>query len=167
MAEIIKENTVLGNPLHEWTIQEYEQYERGKRWYLVMGIVGFLSLLYSLITQNFLFTLVIMLFGIILYLQSHQRPPQLPFVITDLGIIIGKRFHSYSELENFYIVYRPPEVKVLFFETKSILEPTVRIPIFNADPIEIRYSLLQYLPENTQKEDEPLSDQIARNLRLQ
>ncbi len=167
MPEIIKENTVLGNPLHEWTIQEYEQYERGRRWYVVMGVVGILSLIYALVSGNFLFALVIVLFAIILYLQSHQRPPQLPFVITDLGIIIGRRFHPYSELQNFYLVYRPPEVKVLFFETKSMLEPSIRIPILDADPVEIRFSLLEYLPENPQKEDEPLSDQIARNLRLQ
>jgi len=167
MSEIIKENTVLGTPLHEWTIQEYEQYERGKRWYLVMGIIGFATLLYALWTGNFLFALVVLLFAIILYLQSHQTPPQLPFVITDLGIIIGRRFHPYSELENFYMVYRPPEVKVIFFETKSTLEPTIRIPMLDADPIEIRFSLLEYLPENTEKEDEPLSDQVARNLRLQ
>ncbi len=167
MSQIIQENTVLGNPLHEWTIQEYEQYERGRRWYIVMGILGGLSLVYALFTGNFLFALVIVLFGIIMFLQSHQTPPQLPFVITDLGIILGRRFHPYTDLQNFSIVYRPPEVKVIFFETKSMLEPTLRIPILDADPVEIRYSLLEYLPENAEREDEPLSDQIARNLRLQ
>lgn len=167
MSELIKENTILGNPLHEWTIQEYEQYERGKRWYILMGIIGVISLLYALISGNFLFALVIVLFAIILFLQSHQHPPQLPFVITDLGLIVGRRFHPYTELENFSIVYRPPEVKVIFFETKSALEPTLRIPLLDVDPIEIRFSLLEYLPENTGREDEPISDQIARNLRLQ
>lgn len=167
MPELIKENTILGNPLHEWTIQEYEQYDRGKRWYILMGVIGVISLVYSLLSGNFLFSLVIVLFAIILFLQSHQRPPQLPFVITDLGLIIGRRFHPYSELENFSIVYRPPEVKVIFFETKSLIEPTLKIPLLDVDPIEIRFSLLEYLPENAEREDEPLSDQLARNLRLQ
>ncbi len=167
MSEIIQENTILGNPLHEWTIQEYEQYERGNRWYMVMGFIGVVTLLYALISGNFLFALVIVLFGIILFLQSHQTPPQLPFVITDLGIIIGRKFHPFSDLKSFYIVYRPPEVKMLFFQSKSALEPMVRIPLLDTDPVEVRFSLLQYLPEDSEKEDEPISDQLARNLRLQ
>lgn len=167
MPEVIQDNTVLGNPLHEWTIQEYEQYERGSRWFWLMGIIGILSLIYALLSGNFLFALVIILFAIILYLQSHQVPPQLPFVITDLGVIVGRRFHAYSELEAFYIVYRPPEVKMLFLQPKSSLEPMLRIPLLDTDPVEIRFSLLQFLQENVEKEDEPLSDQIARNLRLQ
>lgn len=167
MPEVIQENSVLGNPLHEWTIQEYEQYERTPRWYWLMGFIGVVSLIYSLLTGNFLFALVIILFGIILFLQSHQSPPQLSFVITDLGIIVGRRFHAYSELESFYVVYRPPEVKTLFFQTKSMLEPMLRIPLLDVDPVEVRFSLLQYLVEDSEKEDEPLSDQIARNLRLQ
>lgn len=167
MPEIIKENTVIGNPIHEWTIQEYEQYERGKRWYVVMTILGAALLLYALFSGNFLFALVIVLFAMILYLQSHQKPPRLPFVITDLGIIVGRHFHLYSELESFYIVYRPPEVKTLFFETKNAFSPSLRVPLLDVDPVEIRFSLLEFLKENIEKEDEPLSDQIARNLRLQ
>ena len=167
MPKIIDENTILGNPLHEWTIQEYEQFERGSRWYLLMGFIGITSLLYSVLSGNFLFSLVIILFGLIIWLQSHQTPPQLSFVITDLGIVIGKKFHPYSEMESFYIVYRPPEVKTLFLETKSLVEPSLHIPLLDADPVEVRFTLLEYLPENTEKEDEPISDQLARNLRLQ
>lgn len=167
MGELIKENTILGNPLHEWTIQEYEQFERGTRWYLFMGGLGFVSLIYSLLKGNFLFTLVIILFAIIIWLQAHQPPLQLPFVITDLGVIVGRRFHPYTEMQSFYVVYRPPEVKTLFFETKSVLEPSMRIPLLDADPVEVRFTLLEYLPENAEKEDEPISDQLARNLRIQ
>ncbi len=56
---------------------------------------------------------------------------------------------------------------MLFFQSKSALEPMVRIPLLDTDPVEVRFSLLQYLPEDSEKEDEPISDQLARNLRLQ
>lgn len=166
MSEIIRENTAIGNPLHEWTILEYEKVERGKQWYVVMGIVFIGSLIYALATGNFLFAMILALFAIIFYLQAHQKPAQLPFVITDLGVIVGRRFHPYSEMEEFSIVYRPPEVKVLLFKTKNVIDPILRIPLLDADPIEIRYTLLEHMSENPEVEEEPFSDKISRNLGL-
>ena len=58
----------------------------------------------------------IILFAIILFLQSHQLPPQVDFKITELGIIVGGRFYTYSEFNNFYIT-----TLFLLFMKKMIL----------------------------------------------
>lgn len=166
MPQIINENTLIGEILHEWTIQEYEKHERGAPWYVIMVLLGLGLVAYALFTGNFLFALIIILFAIILFLQSHQEPAQVRFQITDLGVVVGGRFYPYSELEEFYLIYNPPEVKTLFLRPKSALRPLLRIPLLDKNPIEVKHALREFLPENLEKEEEPLSDKIARNWRI-
>jgi hypothetical protein len=119
-----------------------------------------------MITGNFLFALIIILFAIILFLQSHQTPPQVPFRITELGVIINNRFYIWSEFKDFYIIYEPPAVKTLFLVTVSNFRPALRIPLLDKNPIEIRQTLKEFLTEDVEKEEEPLSDRMTRNWRL-
>ncbi len=166
MPQLIKDDLDLGQVLHEWGFQEYEHYERGKSWYVFMAIIGLFLVFYAIFTGNFLFAVIIVLFSIILFLQNHQNPAKVLFQITNTGIVVGTRFFSYSEFEGFYLIYNPPEVKTLFLETKSFWQPLLRIPLLDQNPIEIKHSLREFLPEHSEKEDEPLSDRIGRSWRI-
>ena len=166
MPERITENTLLGDILHKWTIEEYSQHERHVIWYIVMVTLGLGLVLFGIATGNFLFSLIVILFGIILFLQSHQTPPQILFQITELGIILNDRFYKYSEFENFYVIYNPPEVKTLFLDPINNMRPTIRIPLLDMNPVEIKNSLMEFLSEDLEKEEEPLADRMARNWRI-
>lgn len=166
MPQIINNTVSLGNILHEWEVDEYEQHDRPKRWYVVMGIVGAVFVAYALYSQNFLFALIIVLFAIILFMQSHQAAPRVVVRVTDKGVAIQHRFYSYDELGDFFIIYRPPEIKTLFIDTNSSLRPRLRVPLLENDPNDIRFTLRQYLVEDTKTEEEPLSDQISRMWRI-
>ncbi|OGH71152.1 MAG: hypothetical protein A2921_01705 [Candidatus Magasanikbacteria bacterium RIFCSPLOWO2_01_FULL_43_20b] len=165
MPQKITEETLLGDVIHEWTILEYEKHARGMLWYVLAAVLGLALVLYGVFTGNFLFSLIVILAAIILFLQSHQEPRQIPFQITDLGVIVGTRFYPYAEFENFYIVYNPPEVKTLFLDTKNTLQPILRIPLLDMNPIEVKHSLREYLSEDIEKE-EPLTDRAARNWKI-
>ncbi len=166
MSQQISEETTLGNPLYEWSFAEYEKFSRGKWWYIVMGGLGMVFVVYGMLTGNFLFSLIIALFAIILFVQQHQEPHEILFAITDLGIIVGNKFYSYNELEAFYLIYEPP-TKTLFFETKTLIRPLIRVPLTDQNPLDIRFSLLEFLPENLEKDSEPTSDIAARNWKIQ
>ena len=166
MPERISESTLIGDILHEWTIQEYEQHDRSRLWFILVTILGIGLVLFAIMTANFLFALIIILFSIILFLQSNQLPPQVLFQITELGLIIGSRFYSFSEFESFYIIYSPPDVKTLFLETKSAIRPLIRIPLLDTHPVEVKNTLREFLPEDMEKEEEPLTDRVARNWRI-
>jgi len=166
MPKKIDEDILTGDTLHEWTIQEYEQHDRGVGWYIVMILAGLALVLFALLTGNFLFALIIVLFGIIMFLQSHQVPPQVPFKITELGVILNNRFYAWSEFTGFYIIYQPPHVKTLFIETDSAFRPLLRIPLLDIDPISVRNTMQDYLEEDLEKEEEPMSDRFARNWRI-
>ncbi|KKQ27163.1 MAG: hypothetical protein US42_C0014G0060 [Candidatus Magasanikbacteria bacterium GW2011_GWC2_37_14] len=166
MPQLIKDIASLGQVLHEWSILEYEQHERNTAWYVIMGVLGVGLVTYALLTGNFLFALIVVLFAIILFLQSHQSPRNVLFQITDLGVVVGSRFYPYSELNNFYVVYNPPEVKNLFISCKSTWRPLLRIPLLDKNPVEVKYSLREFLTEDLEKEDEPMSEKIGRNWRI-
>lgn len=163
----MSEQTITGNILHQWTMQEYSRHDRGTLWHILMITVGLILVIYALVTDNFLFALIIILFGIILFLQSHQDAPQVPFAITELGIVVGARFYAYSEFESFYIIMNPLEnVSTLFLDTKSALRPTIRVPLLDNDPLEIRTTLREFLVEDIEKEEEPLSETVARRWKI-
>lgn len=166
MPQILTDDTRVGTIHHAWQVSEYERHERGRTWYIVMGIIALLLIFYALKTQNFLFALIIILAGIILYVQSHQEPLTVQFAIADAGIIVNNRFYAYGELTSFYLVYNS-EVKTLFFETKSALRPMLRISLLDADPDEITDTLRKYLPEKEGTEDEPTTDVLARRWKIQ
>ncbi len=163
MPEVINNDLTIGDILHQWTILQYDKHNRGTGWYILMLSLGLFLVLYGVISGNFLFALIVILFAIIIFLQSHQEPPQIPFLITDMGVVVGGRFYEYSEFDEFYIIYKPPHVKTLFLTTKSVLQPMLRIPLLDVNPIEVKHSLREFLPEDFEKEDEPLSDKAARN----
>ncbi len=162
MPQIITDPDAIGAILHEWEVNEYEQHDRPRRWYVVMGLMGAALVVYALVTQNFLFALIIVLFAMVLFLQSHQTAPKVVVRVTDRGVGIQHRFYEWSELDNFFIIYRPPEVQTLFIDTKTSLRPRLRLPLLDNDPNDLRFTLRQYLPEDTETEDEPLSDRVAR-----
>ena len=166
MPQTYNSNLVIGEVIHHWAVKEYEQHKRRMFWYIIMFVVGLALVAYAIFTGNFLFAIIIVLFAIILFLQSHQEPSTIPIAITELGLLVSSRFYSYSELQDFFIIYNPPEVKTLFIETKSVAKPRMRIPLGVMDPNGVRDTLLEFLNEDLEKDEEPFSDMFARTWQM-
>ncbi len=154
-----------GKVLAEWKFPETIKYSRSRGWYIGAGICGVALLVYAVATKNFLFGLIIILFALTLFI-TQRKPADVGFKITEDGILIGSRFYPYKEIKNFFIIYEPPEVKSLYFNFKNIFNPHLPIPLEKQDPVKVRKILLEYLPEDLTKEDEPFSDQISRMFKL-
>lgn len=166
MPKQLTNETLIGDVLHEWAIQEYNQHERGAMWYIIFGTLAVLLIAYAIFSGNFLFALIIILAAVIIFLQSHQAPPLVPFRITELGVAVGSRFYPYTELKDFYLIYQPPAVKTLFIVPQQVYRPMLRIPLLDKNPVEIRHTLREFLPEDTEKEEEPFSDTFARTWKI-
>ncbi len=166
MPKRLEPNLPTGDILHSWTVEEFVQYARSRAWYVFMFVIGLALVGYGIFTNNFLFALVIILVAIILFLHAHQSPLEVPFNIAELGVAVGDRWYPYEELDSFYIIYNPPEVKMVFFEPKNLLRPRLRVPLQDMNPVEVRQTLTSYLPEDTERTEEPISDMIARHWRI-
>lgn len=155
-----------GEVLATWHFPDYVQHNRSRRWYLIVGVIGALSFLFAMLTFNFLFAIILIIIAVILVLQNRRRPQNVTINITEDGLHIGNDFFEYEALKNFWIAYRPPEVKKLYVPFKSTFRPMLVIPLEDENPIEVRKVLLEHLEEDLEREDETTSEALSRLLKL-
>jgi hypothetical protein len=166
--DLTRDNVDIGNVQYEWTIKEYEKYTRGRTWYVVVAVLAILLLTYAFLTENITFALIIILFGIVLYLHELQDPLDIDFAVTNTGIVIGRKYYRYSELEHFWIMYNVDivEARKIYFTTNGYAKHRLQIPLLDYDPRPIREYLAQFLMEDLEQEEEPVSDKMARLLKI-
>jgi hypothetical protein len=164
--DITREPVNFGSIIFQWIIQEYEKYTRSKRWYIITGSLAFIFIAYALWTEAYTFVFVIVLFAIVMYLHEVQEPLEVNFAITETGIVLGKKFYRYNELDRFWIIYNPGEVKNLYFTVNNSLKSTLIIPLLDIDPRPIRNYLSQFVLEDISQEEESLTYKWARILKI-
>lgn len=157
----------IGKIAHRWSFREFNPRERSTAWWVVAGIIGAAIVTYAIVTANFLFALIVLMVAIIFVTESRRQPKRLDCLITGSGAAVGKKFWRWSELDSFWIAYRPPEITNLYLVPKNPLDPRVRIPLERMNPLTVRQHLTQYLTEDLSREDEPTSEALSRLLKLQ
>ncbi len=162
----VGEDTKYGKILAEWAVPEYIKYEHFFGWYVMTFLIGGFFLIQALWTRNFLFVIIILLVGIILYFHERNTPNLVEFIITEEGVILGEKFYPYENFESFWIVYNAPDIKTLYFTLKQMLRSELPIHLENQNPVAIRNILLNYLPEDIEKEEEAVEEQLSRFLKI-
>lgn len=149
-----------------WEAPAYERHERGSRWYLVMGGVALLLVIYAVWTANFLFAFLVLLAAIVLVLAGNEPSPDVLVQVGHNGIVWDGEYLPFEQVKQFAIIYQPPEVKVLYVQPRSYLQPRLRIHLGEQDPVILRNHLKQYATEDLALRDEHASDILARLFRL-
>ncbi len=161
-----QEKIKKGEEILSWTFPEYEKHQRGKYWYLSVFVLGSLLFVYCLKTSNFLFAIIIVMVGLILFFSHKNNPLKIKFSILKNGILLDDKFYPYLDLEGFWIVYDPPEVKRLYIIKNNIFKTYFSIPFKDISPLEIREILSQYLEEDLTKDGEAFSDAFGRIFKI-
>lgn len=155
-----------GNIWAQWNFPEFVKHQRGLGWLIFMAILSLGLIVWSFWTANILFAFIIIIIAIIIILQTKREPLDLNFQITDDGLKVGSNFYEWKRIEKFWIIYKPPEVKKLYFKLNSILPPSLSIPLEKENPIQIREILLKYALEDLEKDEETFSDFLGRSLKI-
>lgn len=155
-----------GATLMSWDFSEHEAHDRGKWWYAISAVVVIVLFWFSYYDKNFLLAIIISLVILIFVISELRGPGYHNFAITEDGLVAGPQFFPYADLRNFFIIYQPPEVKSLYFDPKSIWQPHIGVALGDQDPNEVREILLNFLPEDLDKEEEPTSDFLGRLFKL-
>ncbi len=157
---------IYGEVYHVWQIPEYTKQSRGRLWYIVAAVI-FLTLIgYGVLTNNFLFALLMLLFAAIIFMHSTREPMYLQVGVSDKGIILNEKIFTYDQLQNFWIIDNPPLTKDLFIKFNRSIRPTLSVHLSEQDAEEMRITLGKFLIEDTEKKDEPLSDLLWKILKL-
>lgn len=156
----------IGEVFAHWTFPEHTKYEHGRKWYVWFTVLMLGLLIFSLVTLNFLFAVIIIVSAVVIFLNDVREPMQMSFYIGEGGILVGTKFFDYKDIRTFWLIYEPKEVKNLYFSPKSFVQPLISIPLLDQDPLKIRNFLLQYLEEDLEKEEEPVSEQLGRRFKI-
>ena len=152
--------------LLSWNFSEFNSTAKSNSWYVWYGVIAAAFIIYAVITSNFLFAIILILFSLIIFLQNWKKPARVNFSVTPSGIEVGGEFYPMKDIEEFWLAYNPPKVKVIFFNFKTSWRPLLGVPLEDQDPLQVRKILLEYLPENLDRNEEPLPDALARILNL-
>ena len=150
----------------EWKFPEFVPHARSRAWYLMfmLAVAAFGAL--AVWQANYTFLMIIVLATVIYVIRLRMQPPLVTFSIREEGIEISGRFYAWEEFKEYWILYKPPTVKKLYLEFKGTFRPALDISLENQNPLKIRQTLNEYLLENTSREEEPVSDQWSRMLKL-
>ncbi|MCH7758960.1 hypothetical protein IID20_01225 [Patescibacteria group bacterium] len=149
-----------------WQFPEYIQYERGRSWYVVIIIFLAVLVIYSIITVNLLFALFLILFGLVLILQVRRSPAKVEFKIGEQGITVGEKFYEWDDINNFRLVYKPPETKRLYIDLKNTFFADFSVPLEEQKVDKVREVLNNYLTEDLEKKEETLIDRLGRWMKI-
>ncbi len=149
----------------EWTVPSRMVHERGFRWYLVATVLALALLVYSVFTANFLFGVMIILIALIVIINDAKPVKDLVVAVSNKGLVVGNQIYRYTIFESFYILYEPPRLQKLVLERGGI-RGELTFDIVNQDPVAVRELLLQVIPENLEREDEPLADLFQKWFKL-
>jgi hypothetical protein len=149
-----------------WDTMDRPTYERGRLWHIGMPLAALGLLIYAVLSANFLFAFIVILFSLITYLSSISAPERIRFAVTDEGVIVGRKRWPFRDITRFWFVYDPPHIKNLYLETTSYVQPRISVDLSDTDPNEVRTVLGKFVKEELVETDEPLSDVISRLLKI-
>lgn len=143
-----------------WQALEYRHIRKNTDWYWSVGIIMVGLFVVSLVFQNILFGIFILLAGFTLALYGARPPRMVSFKLASDGIHIANNIYPYQSLKSFWIFYHPPDIKEISIESQKVIMPRIIIPLGDINPTVVRAYLLQFLGE--QHQEESLIDSMIR-----
>lgn len=142
-----------------WTTVEYFHQEKTSDWYWMVGIVTVSIAVISIIMNNVIFAILILVSSFTLSMFASKPPLEVDIHIDDMGIQIGKIMYPYQNLESFWVETREGNDRVLI-KSKKMLMPLIIIFINETEvrPGDVRTLLLKHLQE--EEHSEPFLEKV-------
>ena len=154
-----------GKVVLSWITPEYIVHDKSKRWYLIAGLIILLTVIISLLTENWSLALVTIILSSVYYVTHRYSPPKdIEIKLTEMGIQVGHMFFPYSHIQAFWIIDKHG-LKTLNLRVSKRYHSDVIIQLNDQDPVPVREYLVGQIPEWEGKEESP-SDTILRLLKL-
>jgi hypothetical protein len=160
-----KHSAPEGQTVISWIAPEYVSHRKGIRWYVTASVVVVLTLIYSAFTYNWSMGLAVIVFtAVYQYTHMYHPPKNIKIDLTELGIRVENAFFPYSQIQAFWLYYKPG-LKTLNLRVAKNFWADVIIQLGEQDPVTVRSYLVGQVPEWEGK-DERLGELILRLLKL-
>ena len=148
----------------QWQAPEFEKYEKGPLWFIILGAIALIVFTVSLLAKNFIFSFLIVLIVFAVFIYALKEPRIIKFIINGEGLYINEKLIPYQDLDSFWIFYQPPKIKELSIKSKKWSSSLIKIPLAEQDLVAIRRALIKFIPEK--KQEESLVDNLTKSLRF-
>lgn len=180
----VEPESEFGEILAAWQFPEFVKHDRSKKWYIYFVVIFAILLILSLISADLTFFrlaetsfglslsqsplfAIFLIIALIFYIIGERKEPlTMQVFLTEDGVLLHGKFIPYEDFDDFYIIYYPPEIKNLYLQPKNTFKPLITLPLENESPVAIRSILLQYLPEDLEKEEIPTSEGVSQRFKF-
>ena len=140
-----------------WQTVEYLHQEKTADWYWIVGIVTISIAVITIILNNIIFGILIIVSSFTLSLFASRKPDLVKVEINSMGVTVGNTKYPYNHLQSFWIETREHTPKILL-KSQKVFMPFIVIFIEDVDPEEVHSLLSKYLPE--EEHTEPLLEKL-------
>jgi len=135
-----------------WEEYEYEFTEKSVDWFWALGIVSISVAITSVVLNNILFAVLIIIGAITLSIHAVKKPEIVHYEVNQKGVVIDNKLYLYNSLDSFWI-NNTTEMPRLLITSKKIFMPHISIPISpEVDTEDLRDYLLDRVDEEEQNE---------------
>lgn len=127
--------------------------------FTVAGILGLAGCAIAYFNHDFIFMLVLFLSGTVLLLNTFKTHYTKNIKVHATGVSINDENHNFADMKSFWINYER-HIKELIIHPKKAYLPTLKIPLEEANPLDIRKIMVAYVPEK--EPEQSLLDDIVR-----
>lgn len=158
------QNVEPGKILYSWEAPEYEKTTRSPTWYVVAAVVVVLVIAYGIYARQWSLIAVTLVAAGALYFVGARTPKTFAHKIFDNGVEVGDKFYPFDQLKSFWII-ADEDSQTLNLLQLGKFKFLLSLQLGDADVEKIRTSLVQFLPEETDREPDMI-DKISRFLKL-
>ncbi len=101
-----------------WSAYEYIHQEKGTMWFTVFGIVTALLVGATIFFQQWSFLVLIIVIAVVIVVSAKRPPRELTYALTDEGLSIDGKMHSYDSFKAFGIIRDGEEFSVMLIPTQ-------------------------------------------------
>lgn len=148
-----------------WEASEFKHYHKSTGWYLVLGCITLLAIVFFVVIESDIFAAVSMaMIAILIVIFSRQTPLRVEIELNEKGIKFGTLFYPYKQLKYFWVVHNPRH-QTVNFETTALVNNMVILELEGQDPDVARNFLLKHLPEHSEI-DETFGQKVMHKLKF-
>lgn len=144
-----------------WEVYDKVEQAHSPDWYWAVSIIALSITITSVILENTLFAVLVVVSTIALFLRKMQLPRLVRYELTNRGLWTNKEFQAFQTFESFWVEDGEIASK-LILKSKNFFTPLLIIPLEEGQEDEIRDFLQEFLVEV--EHQEPLAKRIMEFL---
>lgn len=135
-----------------WEGYEHAHEEKSGDWYWIVGIVCISVAIVALLLGNPLFSLLVLIAGMVMALATLRGVTLVPYAVTTRGVRVEDKLYPYSALESYFISEEDEDNPLLLVKSQKFFMPLMVIPIPPEYIDEVEELIANRLPEEPMEE---------------